>query len=317
MSSVTAVRAWIAKANDDKIWSTGPIKVLVIVHRMAAKRLGFSQLYAALNDDAPSSFKDGFMDATAWPVRPFQQFALPLADAVAGRREFEVMNLLRKYSPLLNRDEIPKAGISVILAKLRTASKDLSKMLTSKPQTTVRHVLEYIRNHQLMTLDPRILSYLDAGVPRPIEIETHGDEEDGNRESQAMDRFLACPAVEFWGYRTYIAEQSPFSTQQGIKGAEFERVLIIADDDEGTHFQFSYDKYFGIKPLSERDLANLDQGKETQVERTRRLFYVCCTRAMLDLAVILFTSDVISAERAVRGKNLFPADQIFTQANLA
>jgi DNA helicase II / ATP-dependent DNA helicase PcrA len=89
-------------------------------------------------------------------------------------------------------------------------------------------------------------------------------------------------------------------------------VLVIADDDEGTHFQFSYDKYFGIKPLSDRDRENLAEGRETQVERTRRLFYVCCTRAMTDLAVILFTPDVAVAEEAVRAMDLFPPDQIFT-----
>jgi DNA helicase-2/ATP-dependent DNA helicase PcrA len=93
-------------------------------------------------------------------------------------------------------------------------------------------------------------------------------------------------------------------------------VLVIADDDEGTHNQFSYDKYFGIKPLSDRDHISMAAGNETQIERTRRLFYVCCTRAMTDLAVILFTADVAAAEKAVRAMNLFPKDQIFTQASM-
>jgi len=72
--------------------------------------------------------------------------------------------------------------------------------------------------------------------------------------------------------------------------------------------------YFGIKPLTDRDRESLRAGKETQVERTRRLFYVCFTRAMGDLAVILFTADLPAAERAVRGMNLFAADQIFCLA---
>jgi hypothetical protein len=37
---------------------------------------------------------------------------------------------------------------------------------------------------------------------------------------------------------------------------------------------------------------------------------------MTDLAVILFTNDVVGAERAVRAKGLFPSDQIFTEALL-
>lgn len=311
---VTAVRNWIAQANGDDVWKSGSIKVLVIVHRMAAKRLGFGQLYAALNDKAPSSFGDGFLDATAWPVRPFDKFALPLADAIANGREFEAMTILRNASPLLEKETLPKTGVSKLLAELREASLQLHKMLTPGSTTTNRQVLEHIRKHRLATLDPRIISYLDVRVPPSTDGTEIADQEEVDRELQSMDRFFACPAVEFRGYRNYIAEQSPFSTQQGIKGAEFERVLVIADDEEGTHFQFSYDKYFGIKALSDRDRANLAEGKETQVERTRRLFYVCCTRAMTDLAVIVFTADVGAAEKAIRAMNLFPHEQIITDA---
>jgi DNA helicase II / ATP-dependent DNA helicase PcrA len=248
--------------------------------------------------------------------RPFDRFILPLTEAIANGREFDAITLLRKSSPLLAKDGLPKAGVSVLLAKLREASLQLAAMLASGSAATNREVLEHVRDHQLMTLDPRIVSYLDAGTPPPTEPGVQDDEEEVDREVDSMDRFLACPAVEFLGYQNYIAEQSPFSTQQGIKGAEFDRVLVIADDEEGTHFQFSYDKYFGLKDLSDRDRENIAEGKETQIERTRRLFYVCCTRAMTDLAVILFTGDVAAAERAVRGMNLFPADQIFTEPAL-
>jgi DNA helicase-2/ATP-dependent DNA helicase PcrA len=83
------------------------------------------------------------------------------------------------------------------------------------------------------------------------------------------------------------------------------------------HVQFSYDKYFGIKPLSARDEDNIREGKETSVERTRRLFYVCCTRALADLAVVLFSTEVGTAERQVRATGIFPEDAIHTLADLA
>ncbi|MEV9638949.1 ATP-dependent helicase, partial [Burkholderia pseudomallei] len=110
--------------------------------------------------------------------------------------------------------------------------------------------------------------------------------------------------------------ESPFSTQQGIKGAEFERVLVILDDDEGTHAQFSYEKYLGIKPLSARDQANLRAHKETAVERTRRLFYVCCTRALKDLIVVLFTDAIEAAKHQVVALGLFPEEAIHLEAEL-
>ncbi len=315
---VVAVRKWIANANGDPLWApdvSSEVKTLVIVHRMAAKRLGFVNLYAALNDKAPSGFSDGFMDASAWPLRPFEQFILELAAAVADGREFDAMSLLRKFSPLLQKDALPKSGLPKLLAKLREASHQLEAMMRPGSGAGVGDVLKHVHQTELASLDPRIVAYIEAGEPAADD-DRAADEEEAGKEVSAMQRFLACPADEFWSFRRYVAEQSPFSTQQGIKGAEFERVLVIADDEEGTHQQFSYDKYFGIKPLSDRDHANLAENKETQVERTRRLFYVCCTRAMTDLAVILFTQDVAAAEQAVLKTNLFPADQILTEAAL-
>ncbi len=46
-------------------------------------------------------------------------------------------------------------------------------------------------------------------------------------------RFMQCDALELWGYRKYIAKMSPFATRQGIKGAEFDKVIVVVDDQEG------------------------------------------------------------------------------------
>lgn len=317
---IASVRAWVAEQNADEVWRDGPIKLLVIVHRMAARRLGFDSLYVAMNSKAPSAFKDGFLDASAWPLRPFMSLVLPLAAATIDGREFDAMTLLRKFSPTLGKENLPKKGIPSLLADLRKSTETLAEMMKAESGATNRDVLQHIRATKLMSLDPRLISYLDAGVPLAPEQhggqEDQGDNEEAALETSAMDSFLECLASEFWGYQGYIDEQSPFSTQQGIKGAEFDRVLVIADDGESSHFQFSYDKYFGFKELSENDEKNIEEGKETQVERTRRLFYVCCTRAMNDLVVILFANDVHAAEQSVRAMNIFPEDQIFNQAVL-
>ncbi len=324
---VTQVRAWAAAKNDDPIWAADTdaegVKLLVIVHRMAAKRLGFGDLYEALNDKAPNKFKNGFLDGTAWPLRLFRTFVLPLVNASMNGREFDVMQILRDQSPLLTRENLKEANVAEQLSRLRQFTENLQKMMGPKSTSTVADVLRHIHDSGVIDLDPRLLSYLD--LPAPIEekepnlvedLEKDGDDEELPKEIAAMDAFLACPASQFWSYNKYIAEESPFSTQQGIKGAEFERVLVILDDDEGTHVQFSYDKYLGIKPLSERDEAGKHEGRETAVERTRRLFYVCCTRAMKDLMVVLFTSDIAKAQTQITGLGLFPREAMHLQDEL-
>ncbi len=322
------VRAWAAEKNDDPAWHTDAgheaVKVLVIVHRMAAKRLGFSDLYAALNDKAPEKFKNGFLDGTAWPVRPFNNFVLPLVSASKKGSEFEAMQVLRSQSPLLAREHLRGVNIAERLDELRRFTESLQQMMEPGSGATNGDVLHHVHKSRVIALDPRVLSYLHLPAQVVVEegdnAEAAEDEDDGKdltKEILAMDAFLACPASQFWGYYKYVNDDSPFSTQQGIKGAEFDRVLVVLDDDEGAHVQFSYDKYLGIKPLSDRDEANRREGKETIVERTRRLFYVCCTRALKDLIVVLLTADVATAQHQITSLGFFPADAIHLEDELA
>lgn len=323
---VAQVRAWIAHANGDELWqptaNDDPVKVLVIVHRMAAKRLGFGDLYAALNDKAPEGFKNGFLDATAWPLRPLVSFLLPIAEAVRDGRDFDVMRLLRMHSPLLAKDNLNGVNVAQRLNQLREVSNQLGELMGPQSQATICDVLALAKQHRLLTFDPRLAAYLEDTKAEAADEELSQDaegegEEDPANEINAMAAFLACPANQLRPYQAYVNQGSPFSTQQGVKGAEFDRVLVVLDDEEGTHVQFSYEKYFGLKELSARDIKTLEQGGETGVERTRRLFYVCCTRARQDLAVVLFVPDPDAAIAHIRGLGLFPEADILALNDLA
>ncbi|MFD0985503.1 UvrD-helicase domain-containing protein [Methyloligella solikamskensis] len=323
---VAEVRAWVANANDDELWQPGaendPVKMLVIVHRMAAKRLGFGDLYAALNDKAPEAFKNGFLDATAWPLRPLVSFLLPLAEAVRDGRDFDTMRLLRLHSPLLVKANLQGVNVAERLNQLQAVSNKIGDLMGPESQATIRDVLMLVKDSRLVAFDPRLSAYLEDIAANGPEAEENEDgeaevEEDLSKEINSMAAFLACPANQLRPYQAYVSEESPFSTQQGVKGAEFDRVLVVLDDDEGTHFQFSYEKYFGLKELSARDKTTLEEGGETGVERTRRLFYVCCTRARQDLVVILFVADPAKATAHIRGLGLFPEADILSQDALA
>jgi DNA helicase-2/ATP-dependent DNA helicase PcrA len=249
---------------------------------------------------------------------------LPLVTASEAGDEFGAMQILRSQSPLLARDNLSGVDVAGRLGELRQLTETVQRMMEPESCTTNADVLRLIHKSNVIALDPRVLSYLNLPIPvRPKEkdnAEVSEEEEDGEeltKEVAAMDAFLACPAFQFRGYYKYLNDDSPFSTQQGIKGAEFERVLVVLDDDEGTHVQFSYDKYLGIKQLSDRDEANRREGKETTIDRTRRLFYVCCTRAMKDLVVVLFTAEVAIAKSRIASLQLFPAHSIHLEDEIS
>ncbi|GLR12155.1 DNA helicase II [Chitinimonas prasina] len=324
-ANLARVRDWMAARTGDNRWRLGDddqeqVKLLVIVHQMAAKRLGFGELYSALNSKAPTAFKDGFLDGSAWPLSPCVKFLIPVAVAHTEGRQLEVMRLIREYSPLLERDTLAGANVAERLKALRELVASIAEGIAGNSNVTIGDLLKQVYAAGLLILDPRLASYLDpeAAPPAPpAEGEDNDDDQEddeSDKEMASMDAFLACPATQLLAYQTYISERSPFGTQQGIKGAEFDRVLVVLDDAESTHFQFSYEKYLGLKALSDTDRKHIEAGEETTVDRTRRLFYVSCTRALKDLAVVLFTADPEQAETHMRQLDLFEGDSIHSQA---
>ncbi|KPY56543.1 UvrD-helicase domain-containing protein [Pseudomonas syringae] len=327
-ANLVRVREWMAAQTGDDHWRSDDddsawVKLLVIVHQMAARRLGFGDLYTTLNSKAPSAFKDGFLDGSAWPISPCVKFLIPIAIAHTRGRQLEVMRLIREYSPLLDKDSLVEVSIAERLKELGHLVALIAAGIVGNSGVTIGDLLRQVHVSELLILDPRLVSYLDPNAvvpvqPKPDEGVDNDDDvqedDESDKEMASMDAFLACPASQLLPYHTYISERSPFWTQQGIKGAEFDRVLVVLDDAESSHFQFSYEKYLGLKDFSDNDRKHIDAGEETTVDRTRRLFYVSCTRALKDLAVVLFTANPEQAEAHIRQLDLFEDNAIHTGA---
>lgn len=303
------VRRWLAEANVDPLWDSmepeGYVRVLILVHRMAARRLGFADLFAALNDNGADGLKEGLTDGTAWVLRPLLTYLLPLVLAARVGADFEVISALRRNCPLLSKDRFAGQDAAALLDRIRSNVSRLSEMFSNESTSTLRDVFAFVHSEEIAVLDDRFLCVLVPGADSGASDEPTGDE-------PAVNAFFACAATQCWGYRTYIEEESPYATQHGIKGAEFERVLVLLDDEEADYSLFSYGKYFGITPLSDKDQEHEAAGTDSILDRTRRLFYVCCSRAVKDLAVILFVPSVPDALATVTAKRIFDPQNVHT-----
>lgn len=296
---LAVVRQWLAAETGDGLWQSdvreGDVRLLVLVHRMAANRLGFPKLYAALTDRAPISLSEGVSDGTAWPLRPLVQHILPLVVAARAGDQFAVMSILRSESPKLEAARLRGQAMAPVLTTLQQALDRLVILLADGSQASVRDVLTHVRDSELLRLDDRFGAHL---VAEPVD--------DGSSGFENVQAYLACRVDELWAYRRYFTEESPFATHHGVKGAQFERVMVVIDDEEARFSQYSYGKYFKYVPLSESDEAKIAAGEESVLDRTRRLFYVCCSRALKDLAVVVFVPDVATARAAIVEQRLFP-----------
>lgn len=300
-------RRWLADQDGDAGWleeeDEEVLRLLVLVHRMAAARLGFPNLYGALNDKAPEDLKSGLIEGNAWVVRPFLSYVLPVVLARHEGREFEIMRLLRKHCPRLQPDALAGVDTAGLLNGLQGQIGELVAMLEVGGDARVGDIVRFMRDSNLMAFDDRYVELIDlyANTAEPV-------------AEPALDnaalRFMQCDASELWGYRKYIEKMSPFATQQGIKGAEFDKVIVVIDDQEGRTNTFSYGKYFGVTEPSDIDRANIAAGNDSVIDRTRRLFYVCCSRALSDLVVVVFAADVDEMRDALAAKGFFEAESV-------
>lgn len=309
------VRQYLSIQLADPLWisdeKVADVKVLVIEHRIAATRLGFPELYSIFKDGTTDSLSMSFSEGSNWALLPFQRYILPLVTALRAGKDFLVVELLKKYCPLMQKSYLSILGNEplVIFREIKTHLEALDAMLGDASEATVLDVLNYLNENNLISLDERLSNRI-GDTP-----EIEAEDEDVTITDRVIVAYLNCSVKEVWGYNTYINEESPFSTQHGIKGDEFMRVVVVLDDEEGRRStSYSYEKLLGIKALSDRDNANLDAGQETTLDRTRRLLYVCCSRSLKDLAVILFASDTQVATQAILATGIFRQEDVKTEA---
>ncbi len=292
----SAVGAW-----EDKD-SLSSRKVLVIAHRMAARRLGFAGLYEAFH--ASRTLRDAFDEGTAWPLTVFRESLLPLVAAARSARH-QLVPLLMKANPAL-RDRAASAGKTKhLLADLSKAVSSLTDVVQAGGAGSVGEALRIAKSNGVVELDARLRDALCEPVGAAYEALDEG-------QQMALSAYLQCDVREVQAYLDYLEAESPYSTHQGIKGAEFLDVLVVLDDEESNYPLFSYDKLLKLKPLSKTDRENAAAGIDTVLARTWRLLYVCTSRARRALAIVLYASNVDVAVAALRASGLPGTQDVWT-----
>lgn len=268
----------MSEQTQDAKWTTigTEVKVLTLEHMMAARRLGFSRFFAPLYK--VSKYQMTFLQGSVSEIEFFTKEVLPIAESIKedGRVALEI---LKKYSPLLSGQNTEKPY--ELYLKCREEAIKVANLVNENG--TIRVVVDEIIKSQLLTV-PDVVR--QAYMLSPSDIEDTVEE-----ELRAWVEVMDLPINMVRSYDDYVNHRSQFDTHQGVKGLEFDRVMVIIDDSEIKGFLFSYDKLFGVKDLSNVDLKNKENGKETSIERTQRLFYVTCTRAKNSLAVVMYTNN--------------------------
>ena len=289
----------MSEYTQDEKWKgeDADVKILTLEHMMAARRLGFDSFFASFSK--VSKYQMTFLQGTVSEIDFFTKEVLPIAKSIKedGRIALEI---LKKYSPLLSRQNAEKPY--ELYLRCREEAKKIAEIVNGN--STIRTVVDEIIKSQLLIV-PDVVR--QAYSLKPSDIEDTIEE-----ELRAWVEVMDLPIDMVHKYDNYVNHRSRFDTHQGVKGLEFDRVMVIIDDSESKGFLFSYDKLFGVKDLSDRDKQNLSEGKETSIERTKRLFYVTCTRAKNSLAVVMYTNNPERVKTEAVSKKWFTENEIVT-----
>lgn len=272
-------------------------KTLVLEHSMAAKRLGFGTL-----DEQLKVFDQSFRDGTLIELAFLMKVVYPFVNAKQNHDSFAAMKLLRKHSPLMEKQTLISASNQPEL--LKTISKQTDSLVALWANDSIPNCIDIYRK----------LSGLELfELPKRID-EVLSTETEVSEKIIALRKGLDVPFTELSKYWDYINDQTQFSTHQGIKGLEYDRVAVVMDDENAGGFLFSYEKLFGAKPISDTDKKNKAENKDNAITRTMRLFYVACTRAKESLALIAYTSDVNAVAKTAKENHWFNEDEIIILA---
>lgn len=276
MADITGDEGWLEPDKN--------VKTLILEHRMAANRLDFLPMWDALS--GVDRLQTGLRDGSLPGLRFFSNLILRLLKAYQSGNRFAVASIVRKHSSLLEKRTLEANVIDQRsqIEKARRAVDSLAALWSDGKTPTFLQVLRTAYETNLFEL-PEILRPFAKFVKEATE-ECEEIEEDRNDELVAWRNFLETSFDQIERYSQYIQGEAQYDTHQGIKGLEFPRVCVIMDDSEARGFMFSYEKLFGAR----EDSKKKDLGQETSIDRTRRLFYVTCSRAEESLALIAYTS---------------------------
>lgn len=302
-------------ANASAEWRPGNPghKVLALEHALVARRGDFLEIFEALALLDPDSVRPDATGETSGPtaVQVLLREMMDLADCVNGGQvssDFAVTEVLHRYGRLLN---LPADGETRV-QQLKTYQRAVEQFAAacSNPSATVREVLVAIVRSGLFEPDKRLLVAFNDTTPPPDAPAPRQKESVENRLARGWNALFASPWIQVGRFKTYLSGNSHLATHQVVKGSEFEHVMVVMDDEDAGGFLFAYDRLFGAS-LGDSDIKNVEENKETSIDRTLRLLYVTCSRAKESLALVLWARDAGQAQAYAKKSKWFLPSEVY------
>lgn len=245
-------------------WDMSPeaTKILMLTHRVLASKQGYSSLPSVF------AYNESFTKGEDPHIAFFKDALEPACEAYLNRRYGEMFIALGGTVPAIRKR-----------ADKQEWSVSMDRLIELRANGTVGDVIDHLRQSRR----PRLPDVVEQ---RERDLEQF-DPTAGEEMPRMLKELQALRGVaysEIIALVRYLTGHSPFETQHGVKGAEFENVLVVVG--RGWNL-YNFNEMLELA----RDVEHIPLAKKQAFERNRNLFYVACSRPKRRLA-ILFTQQL-------------------------
>jgi len=238
-------------------------KVLMLTNAVLADEQGYSNLIAALGREDLLEKQDDYISFLIDTIEP-------------GVNAF----IEGKYGKMLDAFGLHAPAINTHLKK-KEWHEDTIRLKNATKQGTIGDVIDVLRE----TKKPRLPQKVEGKEKKLADLLSKPAEDRDDAERRFVDKYIALkavPYVEVSRAAKYINDNTHFSTKHGVKGAEFDNVLVVLGRG-WNHYNWNQ--------MLELAHDGIPADKQDSFERNRNLFYVTCSRPKHRLA-LLFTQEL-------------------------
>lgn len=271
---------------------------LFLVRQMIARRLGFPNINKLFTGNYSSMrSQELFESGEHFLLSPLISLICPLIISYQKGDKRKVLSVLQSNCPFFNAEgENATQSLQSIIDMSVSFVEQLYKIWC---EGTIKDILQFCMDNQLIEVSDLLQSHL-LRDPRSelFDPEIH----DIEKNDWLTDSFFSMDTKELMAYYKFILQNTPYSTQHGVKGEEYKKVLVVYDDVEAGWNNYNFGRI--LTP----ELSG--HPTEGQLNRGRKLAYVSFSRALDDLRVILFTADPEKAKNELLSSGLLSPDQV-------
>ena len=246
--------------------SVNSTKILMLTHRVLAREQGYPDLLNTFKDNQAYTKKE----------HPHIAFFVDILEPVCNAYRS------RRYGEMFHQLGTLETPIRSITDKLKWSTA-MDKLMVLREHETVGDVMDHLKTVECLQIPTKVKELEDL---RHKDYQQHHSLE-SEQERDEIDKLRSIPYKQIISLYQYLEEHSPFATQHGAKGREFENVIVVIGR--------GWAKYDFNRMLETEANGHAHfHSSQFAFELNRNLFYVSCSRAKKRLAV-LFTQQLSTA----------------------